>query len=31
MPSFKTIATIAVVSAGVYFGLRHYETVKGGR
>lgn len=31
MPSLKTIATIAVVSAATYFGIRHYETVKGGR
>lgn len=29
MPSLKTLATIAVVSAAVYFGIEHYKNVKG--
>lgn len=29
MPSFKSIATMAVIAAGVYFGIEHYKSVKG--
>lgn len=29
MPSFKTVATIAIVSAAVYIGIDRYKTAHG--
>lgn len=29
MPSFKSIATIAVVSALTYLGIEHYKQMRG--
>jgi hypothetical protein len=31
MPSVKSLVTIAVVSAAVYFGIEHYKSVKGSK
>lgn len=30
MPSMRLILTVAVVSAATYFGIQHYQKVKGG-
>jgi hypothetical protein len=31
MPSVKSLAWMAAVSAAVYFGIEHYKSVKSGR
>lgn len=31
MPSIKTIATVAVISAAVYFGIDKFKSAKGSK
>lgn len=31
MPSVKSLAIMAAVSAAVYFGIEHYKAVKGSK